>query len=212
MEFFCWKNWIEKLGFLVCHVLSLTTDAAKEQFEHSQLVIVTSFAGKPFNLSQQLVSVSIYYNNKRPTGVGIRHEKPQKKKVSRKMTYGQVPDLVRENWSSSRTLRVWPSRSSGQIPEAIVWVSVIITECLAAAVVSAVTVFVAVFQPLTCWFVTDDAELLKSHHTIIKQIEGHQIDRNAASSLGQIGRRAYRELTSTEHSQVRPETVGPSKC
>ena len=91
-------------------------------------------------------------------------------------TYGQVPDLVRENCSSGLALRVWPSRSSGQIPVAIVWASVIIIECFAICTgwLAVSLAVVADFQPtdglllLCCWLwcVMTDPEW-QSHHTII---------------------------------------------
>ena len=75
----------------------------------------------------------------------------EKKSWESQMTYGQVPDLVRENCSESgRMLRVWPSKSSGQIPVVVVWASVIIIECVMGDVATILLLLAADdFQPLT---------------------------------------------------------------
>jgi hypothetical protein len=97
------------------------------------------------------------------------------------MTYGQVPDLERENCSESgRMLRVWPSKSSGQIPVVVVVVvgiaSVIIIECVTPGDVTWLFKIADEgddFQPPAkwppsawVWCVTDSDEL-ESHLTII---------------------------------------------
>lgn len=79
------------------------------------------------------------------------------------MTYGQVPDLVRENCSSGRTLRVWPSRSSDQIPIAVVGTLVIIIECVTGED-SAALLLAGDCQPTRCVAASDEFE---SHLTII---------------------------------------------
>ena len=64
------------------------------------------------------------------------------------MTYGQVPDLVREYCSESgRMLRVWPSKSRGQIP--VVWDSAIIIECVTGATTTTLELSDDDLQPLT---------------------------------------------------------------
>lgn len=83
------------------------------------------------------------------------------------MTYGQVPDLVRENCSSGRTLRVWPSKSSDQIAVAVVGTLVIIIDCGDEATTAALLLD-GDFQPTIwlAWCVTDWDEC-ESHLTII---------------------------------------------
>lgn len=104
------------------------------------------------------------------------------------MTYGQVPDLERENCSESgRMLRVWPSKSSGQIPVVVVGIAsvLIIIECVTPGDVATTTWLFKIadeeeeeedaddFQPPAkwppsawVWCVTDSDEL-ESHLTII---------------------------------------------
>lgn len=100
------------------------------------------------------------------------------KEFESQMTYGQVPDLERENCSESgRMLRVWPSKSSGQIPVVVVGIaSVIIIECVTPGDVTWLFKIADEgddFQPPAkwppsawVWCVTDSDEL-ESHLTII---------------------------------------------